>query len=47
MKALDMDISQLKRHHDASGKYCPTNMLQQPALWQDFVNQVQVGLNED
>lgn len=47
MKALNMDITQLKRHYDASGKYCPTNMLQNPELWQDFVNQVANGLNED
>ncbi len=44
MKALGMDISQLKRHYDASGKYCPTNMLQEPELWNDFVNQVSNGL---
>ncbi len=44
MNTLDMDISQLKRHYDASGKYCPTNMLQEPELWTDFVNQVEDGL---
>ncbi|QVK17049.1 N-acetylmuramoyl-L-alanine amidase [Mycoplasmatota bacterium] len=45
MKTLNMDISQLKRHYDASGKNCPTNMLQQPELWNDFVQQVEQALN--
>lgn len=44
MKALDMDISQLKRHYDASGKNCPTNMLLDGSLWTDFVMQVGEGL---
>lgn len=44
MKELDLDMSSLKRHYDASGKYCPTNMLQTPELWNDFVEQVRVGL---
>jgi|SRR5690554_3636756 len=47
MRALNMNISQLKRHYDASGKYCPTNMLTEPELWQDFVYQVNQGLKED
>jgi hypothetical protein len=45
MNLLDMDISQLKRHYDASGKWCPKNMLDDPSLWTDFVNQVEKGLN--
>lgn len=45
MNTLNMDISQLKRHYDASGKYCPTNMLQEPELWNDFVHQVEEALN--
>lgn len=45
MKELDMDISQLKRHYDASGKWCPQNMLDEPELWTDFVQQVEKGLN--
>lgn len=44
MKSLNMDISQLKRHYDASGKNCPTNMLLNPELWDDFILQVEVGL---
>lgn len=44
MNYLGMDISQLKRHYDASGKYCPKNMLDQPELWDDFVLQVSLGL---
>lgn len=45
MESLNMDISQLKRHFDASGKNCPTNMLQEPELWDDFVHQVEEALN--
>lgn len=44
MKELNMSIEQLKRHHDASGKYCPTNMLNHNELWIDFVYQVSKGL---
>lgn len=44
MNHLNMDISQLKRHYDASGKYCPTYMLDHPELWTDFVAQVEKGL---
>ena len=44
MKELNMTIDQLKRHHDASGKYCPTNMLNNDALWTDFVAQVKAAL---
>lgn len=44
MKYLDMDISQLKRHYDATGKWCPTIMLEDPSLWDDFVRQVEYGL---
>lgn len=44
MKYLNMDISQLKRHYDASGKNCPTNMLLDDSLWTDFVMQVAEGV---
>jgi len=44
MNALHMNISQLKRHHDASGKNCPSTMILNPELWTDFINQVQKGL---
>lgn len=46
MNELDMDISQLKRHHDASGKYCPTNMLNESYLWDEFKELVYAGLNK-
>lgn len=46
MNYLEMDISQLKRHYDASGKWCPTYMLEEPSLWDDFVAQVEAGLNQ-
>jgi len=45
MKSLNMDISQLKRHYDASGKNCPEIMLRHPELWIDFVAQVEQGLS--
>jgi hypothetical protein len=45
MKSLNMDITQLKRHYDASGKLCPLKMIETPSLWTDFVNQVEAGLN--
>ena len=41
MRNLDMDIKQLKRHFDASGKDCPYYMLEDPALWTDFVDKVE------
>lgn len=41
MRSLDMEINQLKRHFDASGKNCPYYMLANPELWNDFVNQVE------
>lgn len=46
MKELNMNINQLKRHHDASGKYCPTNMLNHDELWIDFVSQVKKALEK-
>ena len=44
MRSLDMEINQLVRHYDASGKDCPYYMLAQPELWIDFVNQVEALL---
>lgn len=46
MNHLGMNISQLKRHYDATGKWCPTIMLENPHLWDDFVYQVSLGLNQ-
>lgn len=43
LKTLNMDISQLKTHNDASGKYCPTNILNDSS-WTDFVKQVKSKL---
>ena len=28
------------RHYDAKGKYCPRKMMDNPALWEDFKNQI-------
>ncbi len=28
------------RHYDAKGKYCPRNMMDNPALWEDFQRQI-------
>lgn len=44
MKSLNMGIEQLKKHQDASGKFDPIIMLNNN-LWDDFVNQVKIGLN--
>ena len=44
MNYLGLDITRLKRHYDATGKWCPTIMLNEPALWDDFVYQVSLGL---
>lgn len=44
MNKLGMSIDQLKIHQDASGKYDPIIMLNNN-LWNDFVNQVNAGLN--
>jgi len=44
MNELNMNISQLKMHNDASGKRDPITMLNDPSLWNDFVNQVKAGL---
>lgn len=45
LKTLNMDISQLKTHNDASGKYCPRNILNESS-WDDFTNRVKLKLNE-
>jgi len=45
MNELNMSIDQLKTHHDASGKNCPTIMLANN-LWDDFVYQVSLGLKK-
>lgn len=29
------------RHYDAKGKYCPRNMMDNPALWEDFKEKIQ------
>jgi len=44
MRELDMDISQLKMHNDASGKLDPITFLNDPSIWKDFINQVKIGL---
>lgn len=46
MNELHMSIDQLKTHHDASGKNCPTNMLKDRLLLIDFYNQVEKGLKQ-
>lgn len=44
MRMYDMNSNQLKRHFDASGKYCPYYMLEDSSLWDDFVSQVEALL---
>lgn len=46
MNKLNMSIDQLKTHNDASGKNCPTIMLKNRYLLDDFYAQVEKGLNK-
>lgn len=38
MKKYNIPISNVLRHHDITGKNCPTPMVENPKLWQDFLN---------
>lgn len=44
LKKFGFGIDRLKRHKDASGKQCPEHMVNDPALWTNFVNQVNAKL---
>ena len=38
MKKYNIPISNVLRHHDITGKNCPAPMVENPKLWQDFLN---------
>jgi hypothetical protein len=40
IQSTGIPASRVIRHYDAKGKYCPRNMLDNPALWTDFKAQI-------
>lgn len=42
LKVLGLSADKVVRHKDASGKYCPRKMLDNPKLWTDFKTQIQL-----
>ncbi len=46
LKAYDLDIGDVKKHQDFSGKHCPDNLLT-AGRWDDFVNMVKTELEPD
>lgn len=40
MKTTGIPADRVIRHYDAKGKYCPRNMMDNPALWEDFKAQI-------
>lgn len=40
MQITEIPADRVIRHYDAKGKYCPRNMLDNPALWDDFKAQI-------
>lgn len=40
MQITGIPADRVIRHYDAKGKYCPRNMLDDPALWDDFKAQI-------
>lgn len=40
IKTTGIPAERVIRHYDAKGKYCPRKMLDDPALWEDFKNQI-------
>lgn len=43
LQTTGIPASRVIRHYDAKGKYCPRNMMDNPALWEDFKAQIQGG----
>jgi N-acetylmuramoyl-L-alanine amidase CwlA len=41
IKKTGIPASRVVRHYDASGKWCPRNMLDNPSLWTDFKKAIQ------
>jgi probable enterotoxin D len=42
MKTLDMSSESVVRHKDASNKNCPSIMIREPELWEDFKNRLDI-----
>ena len=40
IKETGIPAGRVIRHYDAKGKYCPRNMMDNPALWEDFMSQI-------
>lgn len=40
LQVTGLSNDRIKRHRDASGKYCPRKMLDNPVLWADFLAQI-------
>jgi hypothetical protein len=40
MPQVKLGSDKVVRHYDASGKWCPANMLNKPELWNDFILQI-------
>lgn len=43
MKETGIPAERVVRHFDVKGKYCPRNMMDDPALWEDFKRQIGQG----
>lgn len=43
IKTTGIPADRVIRHYDAKGKYCPRKMMDNPALWEDFKNQIRGG----
>lgn len=41
IQAAGISAERVIRHYDATGKHCPRNMMDDPALWEDFKVQIQ------
>ena len=42
LQVTGLKVTDVKRHKDVSGKKCPRNMIDNPSLWIDFKNQVEL-----
>lgn len=43
MEETGIPAERVVRHFDVKGKYCPRNMMDDPALWEDFKRQIGQG----
>ncbi len=41
MQSTGIPADRVIRHYDATGKYCPRNMMDDPSLWEDFKARIQ------